>query len=280
MKWKIVTDTGSNIRELENLPKEIAFEIVPLVITIDDEQFVDENDLDTEALIEKMKHAERTSTACPAPGVYAEKFQDADNIICFTLSNAISGSYNSAELGRDIALEENPDVNIHIFDSKTAGGEMDLLILKAIKIIQEKDSFEEVITAITEYHKHTYVGYMLQSVDNLVKNGRVNKVVGSLVGLLNINVIGVRSKDGRIEMSDRVRGEKRALERFIKNMVDNGLNGQQIEIGHVNNRKLADKMADKLRTHFPKATITIRPTSGLCSFYAEKNGLIVGYEKD
>lgn len=280
MKWKIVTDTGSNIRELENLPAEIGFEIVPLVITLDGEQFVDDRNLDTEVLMEKMKQAEDTSTACPAPGVYAEKFQGVENVICFTLSNGISGSYNSAELGRAIALEENPDANIHIFDSKTAGGEMDLLILKTVEIIQAKNSFEEVVAAINDYHEHTYVGYMLQSVDNLVKNGRVNKVVGSLVGLLNINVIGVRSKNGRIEMADRVRGENRAIERFIKNMTDHGLNGQRIEIGHVNNRPLADKIAEKLSEQFPQATINIRPTSGLCSFYAEENGLIVGYEKD
>lgn len=279
MKWKIVTDTGSNIREIEDLPAAVSFDIVPLVITLDGEEYVDNRDLDTQALVKKMKEADDTGTACPAPGVYAEKFKGAENVICFTISNAVSGSYNSAELGREIALEENPDANIYVFDSKSAGGEMDLLIFKALEIIQENDSFDDVIAELNEYHKHTYVGYMLQSVDNLVKNGRVNKVVGSLVGLLNINVLGVRSKSGKIEMSDRVRGEKRAIRRFIKDMTDHGLNGQRIEIGHVNNRELANKLADELTEQYPEAQINIRPTSGLCSFYAEDNGLIVGYEK-
>lgn len=280
MTWKIITDTGSNLRKIEDLPKEIAFDIVPLILTLDDEQLIDDEELDTNELIKKMEAAENTSTACPSPGVYAEKFKGAENIICCTLSNAVSGSYNSAELGREIALEENPNQKIHIFDSKSAGGEMDLLIFKAIELIQANHSFEEVIAELNNYHQETYVGYMLQSVDNLVKNGRVNKVVGSLVGLLNINILGIRSKSGKIEMSDRVRGEKRAIQRFIKDMTDHGLSGRRIEIGHVNNPELADKLSDKILEKFPKAVINIRPTSGLCSFYAEDNGLIVGYEKN
>ncbi|MDN6195289.1 MAG: DegV family protein [Atopostipes suicloacalis] len=280
MQWKIITDSGSNIREINNLPEEIYFDIVPLILTLNDEQFIDNAEIDTEEVVEKMAKADNPSTACPAPGVYAEKFEDADNVLCFTLSSEVSGSYNSAELAKDIALEKNPDANIHIFDTKSAGGEMDLLIYKAIEFIKEGKDFEQVITDLDQYHEHTFAGYMLQSVDNLVKNGRVNKVVGSLVGLLNINVLGIRSEKGEIEMSDRVRGEKRAIRRFIKDMKENGLNGQKIEISHVNNRKLADHLADKFYEEFPDAAINIRPTSGLCSFYAEDDGLIVGYERN
>lgn len=280
MKWKIITDSGSNLREIENLPKEISFDIVPLIVTLNGEEYIDDAMVDTRELVKKMAQSENPSTACPAPGIYAEKFSDAENVLCFTISNEVSGSHNSAELGKEIALENNPYANIHIFDTKSAGGEMDLLIFKALEFIQEGKSFHEIIADLTEYHHHTYVGYMLQSVDNLVKNGRVNKVVGSLVGLLNINVLGIRSEEGQIEMSDRVRGEKRAIRRFIKDMTENGLNGQRIEIGHVNNPELADYLAEQITESFPAAKIGIRPTSGLCSFYAEDDGLIVGYERN
>lgn len=280
MKWKIVTDTGSNLRELKNLPNETAFDIVPLIITLDGEEFIDDASLDTEELVKKMGESEKNSTACPAPGVYAEKFKGAENVICFTISNQVSGSFNSAELGREIALEANPDANIYVLDSKSAGGEMDLLIFKALELIQAGKDFDELINDLNNYHKNTYVGYMLQSIDNLVKNGRVSKVVGSLVGLLNINVLGIRSEEGTIEMSDRVRGEKRATRRFLKDMTENGLSGNKIEIGHVNNLELAEKLAKKIKVDFPEAEIGIRPTSGLCSFYAEDDGLIVGYERN
>lgn len=280
MKWKIVTDTGSNIREIENLPENITFDIIPLILHLDNKDFVDNPDLDTKELVEEVSKSTKSSSACPAPGVYAEKFAGAENVICFTISSELSGSYNSAELGRSIALEENPEANIHVLDTRSAGGEMDLLVQKAVEVTKDATDFETVVDQLNAYHENTYVGYMLKSIENLVKNGRVNKVVGSLVGLLNINVIGIRSEEGSIEMSNRARGEKRALKTFIKDLTENGYNGNLMEVGHVNNQKLAETFASKIKETFPNAVINIRPTSGLCSFYAEDGGLIVGYERN
>lgn len=279
MDWKIVTDTGSNIREINNLPENIAFDIIPLILHIDNEDYIDTPDLDTEMLNQKVAEASKSSSACPAPGVYAEKFAGAENVICFTISSELSGSYNSADQGRQLALEENPDANIYIFDTRSAGGEMDLLVFKAIELVKEGMNFHEAVDALNDYHEKTYVGYMLKSIENLVKNGRVNKVVGSLVGLLNIHVIGVRSEEGTIEMSNRARGEKRALNTFINDIIEAGFSGKVMEVGHVNNEPLAKKFTEKILEKFPQTDVRIRPTSGLCSFYAERGGLIVGYER-
>lgn len=279
MDWKIVTDTGSNIREINNLPENIAFDIIPLILHIDNEDYIDTPDLDTEMLNQKVAEASKSSSACPAPGVYAEKFAGAENVICFTISSELSGSYNSADQGKQLALEENPDANIYIFDTNSAGGEMDLLVFKAIELVKEGMNFHEVVDELNKYHEKTYVGYMLKSIENLVKNGRVNKVVGSLVGLLNIHVIGIRSEEGTIEMSNRARGEKRALNTFINDIIEAGFSGKVMEIGHVNNETLAKKFSEKILEKFPQTDIRIRPTSGLCSFYAERGGLIVGYER-
>lgn len=279
MKWKILTDTGSNIREITNLPEDTTFDLIPLILHVDKKDFVDVPSLDIEELIGAVKGSSSSSSACPAPGAYAEKFSGADNVICFTLSSELSGSYNSAELGKSIALEQNPDANIHIFNSRSAGGELDLLVKKAISLVDEGKDFDEVIAGLTDYHANTHKGYMLKSIENLVKNGRVNKVVGSLVGLLNIHVIGIRSNEGTIEMSNRARGEKKALKIFLKDLIENGYSGGKMELAHVLNPDLADTFADQVREKFPNADINIVPTSGLCSFYAEKGGLMVGYEK-
>ena len=280
MKWKILTDTGSNLREISNLPENIEFDLIPLILHVDKKDYVDTPSIDVADLIESVKASKASSSACPAPGAYAEKFAGAENVICFTLSSEISGSYNSAELGKSIALEQNPDANIYIFNTRTAGGEMDLLAKKAVEFIQEGKNFDEVIADLNAYHNNTHSGYMLKSIQNLVKNGRVSKVVGSVVGLLNIHIIGIRSEEGTIEMSGRARGEKKALKTLLKDIVDNGYSGNKLEIAHVLNRETAEKFADQVREKFPKADITISPTSGLCSFYAEMGGLIVGYEKN
>lgn len=280
MKWKIVADTGSNIREIENLPENIEFDIIPLILHVDNKDFVDEPTLNIQELIEAVSKSSKSSSACPAPGVYAETFEGAENVICFTLSSQLSGSYNSAELGKNILLENHPDVNIHIFDSRSAGGEIDLLVEKAIELVSEEKRFDEVIDALKDYHKNLHAGYMLKSIQNLVKNGRVNKVVGSVVGLLNINVIGMRSDEGKIEMSNRARGEKRAIKTFISEIYEKGYNGGRMELSHVDNLTLAEQVASDIKEKFPNADINIRMTSGLCSFYAEKSGLIAGFEKN
>lgn len=280
MKWKILADTGSNLREISNLPENIEFDLIPLILHVDKKDYVDTPSIDVDDLIKSVKASKSSSSACPAPGAYAEKFAGAENVICFTLSSELSGSYNSAELGKSIALEQNPDANIYIFNTRTAGGEMDLLAKKAVEFIQEGKNFEEVIADLNAYHKNTHTGYMLKSIQNLVKNGRVSKVVGSVVGLLNIHIIGVRSEEGTIEMSGRARGEKKGLKTLLKDIVDNGYSGNKLEIAHVLNRETAEKFANQVREKFPKADITISPTSGLCSFYAEMGGLIVGYEKN
>lgn len=280
MKWKIVTDTGSNLREIENLPEDIEFDVIPLILHVDNKDYVDEPTLKIQDLLKAVSASSKSSSACPAPGVYAEKFEGAENVICFTISSKLSGSYNSADLGSNILQEKYPDVNIHIFDSRSAGGEMDLLVQKAVELISEGKNFDQVIAGLNDYHKNTHAGYMLKSIENLVKNGRVNKVVGSVVGLLNINVIGMRSEEGTIEMSNRARGEKRAINTFINELYDKGYNGGKIELGHVDNLTLAEQVTNKIKEKFPKADINIRLTSGLCSFYAEKSGLIAGFEKN
>ena len=142
MKWKILADTGSNIRELDNLPEDLAFDLIPLILHVDKKDFVDVPTLDVSELIDAVKESTTSSSACPAPGVYAEKFSGADNVICFTISSELSGSFNSAELGKSIALEQNPDANIHIFNSRSAGGEIDLLVKKAIQLVDEGKTFE------------------------------------------------------------------------------------------------------------------------------------------
>lgn len=280
MKWKIVTDTGANLRELENLPEDTGFDLVSMILHLDDEEIRDTPDINIDELNEKVAKSSKAGSACPAPGVYAEKFEGAENVICFTITSSLSGSYNSAEMGKNMVLEENPDANIYIFDTLSAGGENDLLIYKAVELIKEGKEFQEVVDGLNKYHEKTHVGYMLKSIENLVKNGRVNKIIGSVVGLLNIHVIGVRSEEGTIEMSNRARGEKRALDTFVNDIIENNFNGRILEISHVNNKPLAEKFADKMREKFPDVEVRIRLTSGLCSFYAERGGLIVGYEKN
>lgn len=279
IKWKIVTDSGASIRELETNNKDIDFDIVPLMINIGKDVYVDTPDLDVQDFLNTLKNTKQnTSSACPSPEVYANRFNGAENTICFTLSSELSGSYNSAVLGKDIALESNPDANIFVFNSRSAGAEIDLLIKKSLELIKENLSFEEVISQLEKYHKTVDTAFLLESVDNLVRNGRVSKLVGQMIGFLGIRLIGNRTPEGTIELAHKSKGQKRALKTLVNELKAKGYNGGKIEINHVMNVDLANDFIKEVTTEFPSASIATRTTSALCSYYAEHDGMIVGFE--
>lgn len=279
IKWKIVTDSGASIRELETNNKEIDFDIVPLMINIGKDVYEDSPDLDVQNFLNTLKTTKQnTSSACPSPEVYANRFVGAENVICFTLSSELSGSYNSAVLGRDIALESNPDVNIFVFNTRSAGAEMDLLIKKSLDLIKNDLVFDDVINQLEKYHKTVDTAFLLESVDNLVRNGRVSKLVGQMIGFLGIRLIGNRTPEGTIQLAHKSKGQKRALKTLVNELKTKGYTGGKIEINHVMNIDLANDFIKEVTAEFPSASIATRTASALCSYYAEHDGMIVGFE--
>ena len=188
----------------------------------------------------------------------------------------LSGSYNSAQVAKRLYLEDHPDVNIHIIDTLSAGGENDLIIKKLNLLIGQGLSYEEVIKEITTYQTKTKLLFVLAKVDNLVKNGRLSKLLGAVVGLLNIRMVGEASQDGKLELLQKARGAKKSLVAAFDELIKEGYAGGQIIIAH--NPKFCQQFFEMVRKRFPQAVIEVIPTSGLCSFYAEENGLLMGYE--
>ncbi len=170
------------------------------------------------------------------------------------------------------------NVNIHVIDTLSAGGENDLIIKKLNLLIGQGLSYEEVIKEITAYQAKTKLLFVLSKVDNLVKNGRLSKLLGAVVGLLNIRMVGEASQDGKLELLQKARGAKKSLIAAFDELIKAGYAGGQIIIAHRNNPKFCQQFSEMVRERFPQAVIEVIPTSGLCSFYAEENGLLMGYE--
>lgn len=278
MKWKIVTDSGSDLRQIDNLNEDVAFESVPLMLNIGNKVYVDDENVNISAVMDAMEgETAASSSACPAPNAYAETYKGAENVIAFTLSSNLSGSYNSASLGRDIFLEQKPDANIFVFDSLSAGSEINMLVRKAVELANKGVSFDEMVAELKAYHEHTTVSFLLESVDNLVKNGRVNKIVGQMIGLLGIRLVGRRTEEGRIELAHKSKGTKRAMRTLLEEVISNGYQGGTMEISHAMNEDGAKTFKASVLERFPNADITIIGMSGLCSFYAQRKGMIIGY---
>lgn len=279
MTWKIVADSGCDYRTIENIAVDTLFENVPLSIQVNDEIFMDNAQLNIDDMIKKMYATSSASkSACPSPDDYMKAFDGASNIFVVTITGTLSGSHNSAQVAKKLYLEEHPDVNIHIIDTLSAGGENDLIIKKLNFLIGQGLSYEEVVTEITAYQTKTKLLFVLAKVDNLVKNGRLSKLVGAVVGLLNIRMVGEASQDGKLELLQKARGAKKSLIAAFDELIKAGYVGGQIIIAHRNNLKFCQQFSEMVREKFPQAVIEVIPTSGLCSFYAEENGLLIGYE--
>lgn len=279
MTWKIVSDSGCDFQKIKDLAVTTNFERVPLTIQVGNEIFTDDAELDIDEMMEKMYATSTASkSACPSPDDYLKSFAGADNIFVVTITGTLSGSNNSAQLAKKLYQEEHPNVNIYVIDSLSAGGEIDLIVHKLNHLIGQGLSFEEVAQAITDYQEKTKLLFVLSKVDNLVKNGRLSKLLGTVVGLLNIRMVGEASSQGTLELLQKARGHKKSLTAAFEELLKAGYAGGKIIIAHRNNTKFCQQFSELVKEKYPKASITIIPTSGLCSFYAEEGGLLMGYE--
>ena len=193
--------------------ENIVFSSVPFTISVGDENFVDDRNLDVDGMIDSMDAcAEASHTACPSPHAWQEKFEQEGNVIAITISSKLSGSYNSACAAKDMVLEEQPDKKIAVIDSRSAGSELVLLVKKICELIESGADFETVVEKAELYSRHTHVVFALSSFNNLVKNGRMSKIVGFVANKLGFWGIGIGSEQGTIEIKQKIRGSKKALD--------------------------------------------------------------------
>lgn len=276
MNFKIVTDSSADLRELSDIP----FESVPLKIITDEMEYVDSSDLDVNGMLANLKkYSGRSHTSCPSSGEYMQAFGDCENIFCITITSNLSGSCNAANVAARAYLEEHPEGKIHVIDSLSTGPENALVIEKLRQLILAGGDFESIKTEISDYNlNHTRLIFALESMRNLANNGRVSPIVAKMAGLLGIRAIGRASDVGTLEMICKSRGPLNAANDILANMIGDGYKGGRVKLHHANNVASADLLKTKILEKFPEAEIDIAPAGGLCSFYAEQGGLLVGFE--
>lgn len=279
MKWKIVADSSCNVRDIKDIAENTEYVRVPLTLNVEEKVYTDDYNLNVEEMIEYFySTSSKVTSACPSPEAYKKACEGAENIIIVTITGSLSGSYNSAVIGSNMLKEEYPNTNIHIIDSKSASGEIDLIIEEINNLIKQNLSFEEVKQKIIDYTNKTKLLFILEKVDNLVKNGRLSKLVGGAIGLLNIKLVGQASDEGTLELLHKVRGTKKALSKIVEEMINSGYKGGKVRISHCQAEESFKDLKELILKNFPTANILNVKMSGLCSFYAEKGGLMLGYE--
>ena len=272
---RIVVDSSANMAAPDS-----AVVSVPLKIITDEKEYIDDANLNTAAMVWDLQtYTGKSSTACPSPQDWLEAFGDAPYVFCIAITSNLSGSCNAACIAKADYELAFPDRKVCVIDSLSTGGEMELIAEKIQELMGADLSFEEICEDIKEYQQHTGLMFMLESMQNLANNGRVNKLVAKAAGILGIRAVGRASDVGTLEPMDKCRGEKKAIAALADHMVAMGYEGGKMRISHCLNPAAAETLKANILAAYPQADIRIRPTGGLCSFYAEKGGMIIGFEK-
>ncbi|MBR2929097.1 MAG: DegV family protein [Oscillospiraceae bacterium] len=275
MKFKIVSDSSSNVREFADIP----FESVPLKIITEEKEYVDDANLDVPAMVEDLRTVKgKTGTSCPNVSEYLDAFEGAENVFAVTITSNLSGSCAAAIQAAAEYEETHEGAHAYVVDSLSTGGEMRLIMEHIRAQVLAGLNFEQIRDSVREYQKHTHLLFSLQSLANLARNGRVSPAVAKLAGVLGIRILGAASDEGTLQPLHKCRGEKKMLDTMVEEMLSRGFKGGKVRISHCLNPESAQELKERLLAKFPTADIFIEPCGALCSFYAERGGMIVGYE--
>ncbi len=279
MSWAIVSDSSNNLRDFIPQAHDTVYAFAPLKIHIGTKEINDTDNLDIDDYFEAVESSDdSSSTACPSVGEWKQLFELADNIIAVPISSNLSGSLAAAETARKL-VDDSGARNIHIVDSHAAGGKLELIVMLIDRYLSNNPdaSFDEVCRYADAVEANSQVLYSLSDYTNLTKAGRMPKVAGLVANKLNIRMLGTATPEGTMKIVGPARGEKKMCKKILGVMEADGFCGGEVFIDHVKNETGARYLADAIESMWPGSNCYILPCRALCSFYAENDGLIIGY---
>ncbi|RHW34677.1 DegV family protein [Lysinibacillus yapensis] len=273
---KIITDSSADLPD--ELIKKYDITVVPLTVTIDGKDFLETIDLTPKEFFYKMESAEELpKTSQPSPAAFAQAFSSFDkdtDLLCFTISSGLSGTYQSACLGKELA-----ESNAVIFDTLAGSLGHGLQIIKAAELIEEGRPLEEIIPELKIYREKMNILVLLNTLENIVKGGRLSKFQGTVAKLLNIKVILDRVEGGKVEVLEKIRGTKKFQKRVVELIGERGNDFSQITFGitHTGNIEDAESLKQELIRMFKPKDVIINYMGATMGTYAGKGGMILSF---
>lgn len=274
--YAIVADSSCDMTP--ELRQALGVVSVPLTLTVCEASYTDDDSLDLVDYMDKVKHCTgRIGSAAPPPGLYRDAFVGHNPSYGITLSSRLSGSFQSAEAGKDLAAEEG--AHTHIFDSKSASAGELLAAITLRKLLDKELTEGEVISRMEQFIARMKTYLVLENVDTLQKNGRLGFIAGTIVSILGIKPLLGSDGDGNIILYGKARGTEKALRMMADKVGDSGINtsGQDMVITHCNNPGMARRLEDMIEKAYDFAKIWVVPTRGLSSTYANDRGVIMAF---
>ena len=276
MSYKIVVDSCCELPE--KYKKDPHFEIVPLGLEVGDYRIMDDEHFNQKEFLEQVASCPQCPrSSCPSPESYRQAFEsEAEHIYVVTLSGNLSGSYNSAMVGRQMYLEEDESKQIYVMDSCSAScGETQLALLAA-SLEEQGLPFEEIVKQIEEFRSNIHTYFVLDNLETLRKNGRLTGVKALVASTLSIKPIMAGDKGNIVQRGQSV-GMKKALRRMAEIILEEVGDAQHrtLMITHCNAPDRAETIKKLLTDKVQFKDSLIMDTRGVSSMYANDGGVIV-----
>jgi DegV family protein with EDD domain len=278
MLYKIIGDSCTDLPK--SLREDPHYKLIPLTLIVDNKTMEDDETFEQEKFLRLMKESPSSpKTACPSPDQYIKEFDNDGDIYVVTLSSQLSGSYNSAELAKNIYLEDHPNKNIAIFDSRSASVGQTLISMKIKELIEAGHPFASVVDKVNAFRDGMKTKFVLESLDNLRKSGRLNGIQAFIASALNIKPVMGGTLEGAICKLDQARGILKALVTMAKLIEQDVLKPQErvLGIAHCNDYSRALFIKDEILKRVPFKDYFIVDTAGVSSLYANEGGIIAAY---
>lgn len=276
MSYKIVADSCCEFPE--EYRKNPEFQNVALELMVEDEVIIDDETFDQAAFLKKVAASPRCpKSACPSPEKFMEAYRtEAENVFVFTLSSKLSGSYNSAELGKKLYHEKYGEKNIYVCDSQSASCGETQLAFKAVQWSKEGLAFEEICKRLADYRDHMNTYFVLNNLETLRKNGRLSGVKALVASTLSIKPVMGADK-GEIRQLGQAIGIKKALARMAEVVAKEAVHPEEkmLMITHCNCKERAESVKKMILEKIRVKGTLVMDTRGVSSMYANDGGVIV-----
>lgn len=277
MSYRIIVDSCGELTE--EMKASGHYETASLQISVSGHHIVDDETFNQAEFLRLVAESpECPKSSCPSPERYMEGYHcEEERVYAVTLSAELSGSYNSAVLGRELYLEEYGEKDIYVFNSRSASVGETLIALKIEECEKQGMEFREVIDCVEEYISRQNTYFVLETLDILRKNGRLTGLKAVMATALNIKPVMGATPEGTICQLGQTRGIKKALVKLVDEVVKNLKDSDKkiLGISHCNCRQRAEYVRDMLKEKAQFRDVVILDTAGISSMYAADGGVIV-----
>ena len=277
MKYKIIVDSCGELTP--EMKQDERFASAALTLEVGADTIVDDDSFDQADFLRKVAaYPECPKSACPSPERYMKAYDcEAEHIYAVTLSSELSGSYNSALLGKNLLLEDHPEKKIHVFNSCSASIGQTLIAAKIQECEEAGMSFEEVVSTVDRYIEGQHTFFVLENLDTLRKNGRLSKVKALVASALKIKPVMGSTDEGSICQLDQARGMNRAMIKMVEQVIAKTPDSADkvLAISHCNCPARAQVLKEAFEERMKLAKIIVLDTAGVSSMYANDGGVIV-----